>query len=184
MLWVVGAGICRGHITERAKRIVENADIVYGSEKVFTLIGDYIKGEKRILRQFDKSAFSTIEKEAESKKVVIASTGDPMIAGLGKLFDGKIEPGISSVQIALAKLGIDLCEVVVINAHAKKFKEFELLKNRHLLILADKNFDPSVFGHRKIVILENLCMKSEKIWSGFADEVRLKSDYTVIFVRK
>ncbi len=184
MLWIVGAGICKGHVTERAKRIIENADIVYGSNKALSLVGDYIKGERRILRFFDKNVCSMIERDAKSKDIVVVSTGDPMVAGLGKLFDGEIESGISSVQVALAKLGIDLCEVAVVDAHAKKFEEFELLKKRHLLILADKSFDPSIFGHREIVIIENLCMKDERIWSCFADEVRLSSDYTVIFVRR
>ncbi len=181
MLHIVGVGICRGHITERAKRLIEEAEIVYGSKRALELIDEYVKGESRVLRRFDKDMRLKIEREAERANIVVASTGDPMVAGLGKLFSGEIEPGISSVQIALARLGVDLCEVVVVDAHAKRF---DGILNRHLLILADRKFDLSIFGHRRVVVLENLCSEDEQILCGFADEMKLRSDRSIIFVRR
>ena len=181
MLHIVGVGICRGHITERAKRLIEEAEIVYGSKRALELIDEYVKGESRVLRRFDKDMRLKIEREAERANIVVASTGDPMVAGLGKLFSGKVEPGISSVQIALARLGVDLCEVVVVDAHAKRF---DGILNRHLLILADRKFDLSIFGHRRVVVLENLCSEDEQILCGFADEMKLRSDRSIIFVRR
>ena len=59
------------------------------------------------------------------------------MSGLGTLFDGIIVVGISSVQVALTKFRVDLYDMLVVDAHAKKFE----IKNRHLLILADKKFD-------------------------------------------
>ena len=47
---------------------------------------------------------------------VILSTGDPMLAGLGYL-KGEVIPGISSLQIAAARLHIPLSRVVVVVAH-------------------------------------------------------------------
>ena len=183
MLRVVGVGICRGHITERAKRLIEGAEIVYGSKRALELIDEYVRGEIRILRSFDKSVRAEVEREAEKANVIVASTGDPMVSGLGKLFGKEVEPGISSVQVALAKLGVDLCEVVVVDAHAKRFDRIDLL-NRHLLILADRKFDLSIFGDRKVVVLENLCSENEQILCGFANEITLKSDYSIVFVRR
>ena len=183
MLHVVGVGICRGHITERAKRLIEEAEIVYGSKRALELIGEYVKGESRILRRFDECIRAEVEREAEKASVVVASTGDPMVAGLGKLFGGEVEPGISSVQVALARFGVDLCEVAVVDAHAKRFDRLNL-SHRHLLILADKKFDLSIFGHRRVVVLENLCSENERMLYGFADEMRLRSDYSIVFVRR
>ncbi len=182
MLHIVGVGVCRGHITERAKRLIEGAEIVYGSKRALELIDEYVNGESRILRRFDESVRAEVEREAEKANVVVASTGDPMVAGLGKLFSGDVEPGISSVQVALARLGVDLCEVAVVDAHAKSFDAHIL--NRHLLILADRKFDLSVLGHRRVVVLENLCSEDERMLCGFADEMRLRSDRSIVFVRR
>jgi len=180
MLHIVGAGICEGHITEVGKKIIEEAEVVYGSKRALKLVEKYINGEKVVLKSFDEEIRREIEKEAEGKNVVVVSTGDPLVSGLGTLFKGVIVPGISSVQVALARLRIDLCDVLVVDAHAKKFE----LKNRHLLILADKRFDVSTFGNREVVILENLCEKDERVIYGFADKIKLRSNYSIIFVKE
>lgn len=188
MIWVVGAGICRGQITERGKDLLKNADIVYGSRRAFELI-DFELKEKRVLSRFDSSVFEEIAREGKEKEVVVLSTGDPMVAGLGRKFremgmEVGIEPGISSVQLALAKLKVDLTEVVVVDCHARDFDSstLDFLKYRHLLILADRRFDLTKLGDRKIILLENLCMEGESVREGFADSVEIKSDYAIIFV--
>ncbi len=184
MLTIVGVGICKGHITERAKEIIKKADVVYGSKKAIELVKEYINGKIEVMRKFDQDEFYKIENSAKNLNVVVLSTGDPMVSGLGTKIHGRVEPGISSVQIALAKLGVDLCDVVVVDAHAKCDIDFELLKHRHLLILADRKFDPSIFGHVVIKVIENICMENEKMFSCFADEIKLKSDYSIIFVKR
>ncbi len=190
MIWVVGAGICRGQITERGKEMLRKADIVYGSRRAFELI-DFELKEKRILGRFDNSVFEEIASEGREKEVVVLSTGDPMVAGLGRKFgkmgvEVRIEPGISSVQLALAKLKVDLTEVVVVDCHARDFDSstLDFFKYRHLLILADRRFDLTKLGDRRVVVLENLCMEGETVREGFADSVEIKSDYAIVFVER
>ncbi len=184
MLIIVGAGICKGHLTDRAKEAIRRADVVFGSKKAVELVKEYINGKIEIMKKFNEEEFSKIENLAKTLNVVVLSTGDPMVSGLGTKLRGLVEPGISSVQMALAKLGVDLCDVVVVDAHARRDIDLDLLKYRHLLVLADKKFDPSVFGHREITVIENICMENENMFSCFADEVKLKSDYSIIFVKK
>jgi len=184
MLYVVGVGVCKGHLTKRAIELIRNADVVYGSKRALKLAEDYIVSEKRIMG-YNDAEYKRIEEESKDKNVVVLSTGDPMVSGLGSKFNGLIESGISSVQVALAKLGVDLCDVVVVNAHAKKPENLdELLKFRHLLILADKNFDVTIFGNREVCLMENLCMKNERIVFGRGVDLKIKSDYAIIFVRR
>jgi len=190
MIWVVGAGICRGQITERGEELLRKADIVYGSRRAFELI-DFELKDRKILNRFDNSVFEEIAREGGEKEVVVLSTGDPMVAGLGKKFrkmgvEVEIEPGISSVQVALAKLKIDLTEVVVIDCHGRDFDSstLDFLKYRHLLILADRRFDLGKLGDRKVILLENLCMEGEVVREGFADSLGIKSDYAIIFVER
>ena len=183
-LHIVGVGVCSGHLTERAIELIKNADVVYGSRRALKLADKYITGEKRVMR-YNDAEYRRIEEESRGKNVVVLSTGDPMVSGLGSKLNGLVEPGISSVQVALAKLGVDLCEVVVVDAHARKPGNLEeLLKFRDLLILADRNFDIKIFGDREVCLIENLCMENERIVFGRGSDLEIKSDYAIIFVRR
>ncbi len=184
MLHIVGVGICEGHITERAAKIISAAEIVFGSKKAIELASKYISGEVVEMKKFCGEVYREIEKISSKKNVVVLSTGDPMVAGLGSKINGIIESGISSVQLALAKLREDLCNCVVVDAHSRDAKEeFDLIEKRNLLILADKNFDPKVFGSRKVAIIENICGK-ERFEICLAEEAEVKSDYAIVYVWK
>ncbi|MFN3383421.1 MAG: precorrin-6y C5,15-methyltransferase (decarboxylating) subunit CbiE [Archaeoglobaceae archaeon] len=179
MLRIIGVGICEGHLTERAKALIEQSEVVYGSERAILLAEKWIKGETRVMKRFNSEAYSEIEKESIGKEVAVLSTGDPMVAGLGKFFrNAEIEPGISSVQVALSKLKVDLCDVIVVNAHGRRFE----VGNRSLLILADKGFDLKLLGDREVVLLEDLCSK-ERIKRGLASEMKLESNNSMIYVK-
>ncbi len=193
MIWIVGSGMCEGQITERTKRIIESAEVIYGSRRALELAGVLKDSRAKILRSFKGEEVKRVVEEGREKEVVVISTGDPMVAGLGKVLrefsedvEIKMEPSISSVQVALAKLKVDLTEVVVVDCHAKNFDAelLELLKYRHLIILADSWFPLEKLGKRKVTILENLCMEGERIREGFADSIELESDYTIIFLQK
>lgn len=182
MLSIVGVGICEGQITERASKIIRDAEIVFGSKRALKLASKFIVGKTMELNRFNEEIYREIEKIAQEKNVVVLSTGDPMIAGLGTKLKGYVEPGISSVQMALAKLREDLCNAIVIDAHAKNAeKEFDLIERRNLIILADKKFDPSIFGNRRVALFEEICGK-EKLSIGKAEEIRVTSDYSILFV--
>lgn len=185
MLYVVGTGICEQHLTKKAINLIENADVVYGSKKALENVEGYIKcSEVREIKNFNPVEYQEIEREGTRREVVVLSTGDPMVSGLGTKIEGEIVSGISSVQLALNRLNLDLTEVIVVKAHNKKpEKLLDLLKLKPLLILADRNFEVSMFGEREVIILENLCMKDERIRTGKAREMKLESDYTLVYVK-
>jgi cobalt-precorrin-7 (C5)-methyltransferase len=183
MIRIVGVGVTDGHITERAKKIIEDAEVVYGSERAIKLAEKCIKGEKVILRKFSSDVYESINNE--KRKVVVLSTGDPMVTGLGRRIEGVVEPGISSVQLALARLKVDLTEVIVMDSHGKNSYESieEVLKFRDVLILADSSFDLSFLGGREITILENLGLENEIIQTGKACELKIRSELVIIYVK-
>jgi len=191
MIWIVGSGTCRGNITENVKRIIKNAEIVFGSRRALEIANVTDKG--KVITDFSREGIKSIIEENKDKEIVFVSTGDPMVSGLGKLIseisnglgvEFRIEPGISSVQVALAKLSVDLTEVVVVDCHARFDKSMLDFSNRHLLILADRKFDLSSLGNREVVILENLCMNNERIQECKAKEGVISSDYAIVFVRR
>ena len=79
---------------------------------------------------------------------VILSTGDPMLAGLGYL-KGEVIPGISSLQIAVARLHIPLSRVAVVVAHGRGHEQGmqdtvdEVKRGKIVFLLADPKFNVS-----------------------------------------
>jgi cobalt-precorrin-7 (C5)-methyltransferase len=116
-----------------------------------------------------------------------------MVSGLGSRFSRLVEevtiiPGISSVQKALAILRKDLTEVVVVSTHGREdedltlYEDSNIFKTRGLLILADRSFDLKKLKGRKIVLMENLGMEGERIVEDFAENVEIKSDYSIVYL--
>lgn len=176
MLSVVGVGLKRNHLTLEAINKIKGADIVYGSGRAIRIAKDFISCDYEILREFNQEIYGEIEKRATENNIVVLSTGDPMILGLGRFFKGEIIPGISSVQVALSKLKVDLCETVVVNAHSS---EIDLdFSKRSLIILAKKGVKIPYHA----TVLENLCMEDERIYQ--AQNFTVESNYTIIFVRR
>jgi len=183
MLYIVGVGVAEGYLTERAIRLIKEAEVVYGSKRAVELAKKHIRGEIRVMTSFGEDIYREIENEAKDKRVVVLSTGDPMVSGLGRFLKGEIEPGISSVQLALARLKLDLTDVVIVDSHAKEsYEEIKrALKIRgKVLVLADRNFDLKKIDEKvKIVVLENLGLNDEKI-SKISDEIT--SDRTIVYL--
>ena len=184
MIKIVGVGAAEGYLTERAIKEIESAELVYGSKRAIEIAKKYIKGEAVIITKFNEETYRKIAEEGKRRKVVVLSTGDPMVSGLGKKIDGEVEPGISSVQLALARLKIDLTEVVVIDCHGKDrldevLKAFEL--GRHALILADSKFDiEKLRKFADVVVLENLGYENERICKN----CEIKSNLVILFAKR
>ncbi len=167
MLWIVGVGPAKGYLTDRAKEIISRAEIVYGSSRAIDYAKEYIRGKIVVMKKFDEKVYREIEEVAKKKNVVVLSTGDPMVSGLGKKLKGSVEPGISSVQLALSRLKVDLTEVVVVDGHGREcYEEIRraLEFRGKVVVLADRSFDLSKVDG-KVVVLENLGMENERVGS-------------------
>ncbi len=182
---VVGVGPAPGHLTESAIREIENARIVYGSRRALKIAERYIRGKKIVLK-----TFKGIKLEGHG---VILSTGDPMVSGLGHMGD-EIIPGISSVQLVCAKLKVDLCECVVIDAHGRKLNSVEgdlkktIEMGRYAIILGDDKFSmkelENMIGDRYCWICENLGYRDERIvHCRISESPEIKSSLVIVVVR-
>ena len=181
---IVGVGPSKGYMTEKAVEEIQKADVVYGSKRAFEIAKKYIRGNFVEIKRFSEDVYRAIEKEGRRKRVVVLSTGDPMVVGLGKRIKGNVIPGISSIQLALAKLGVDLTKVVVIDGHAKDCieevrKAFEI--GRYALILADSRFNiEKLREFADVIVLENLGYENERICEG----CEIKSDLVILFAKR
>jgi len=170
---VVGVGAGPRMLTERAIEAIKTAHHVYGSARALKLADQYIRGERITLENYE----THFDDDA-----CILSTGDPMLSGLGKKApsDAEIIPGISSLQLACARLKVDATDLMVITIHGRAQRESKeklhriLRFKQDLFVLTDPSFDVSdicgyldVLGYDgEVIVLEDLGYETEKVSFG------------------
>ena len=171
---IIGVGCGPGLITEQAIRELKKARIVYGSERAIELARPYLVSTCSIKSIDDFKNLSRLPTAS-----IILSTGDPMLAGLGYL-PGEVIPGISSLQVATARLHIPLARVSVVVAHGRGHEKgmadtvAEVKRGKIVFLLADPKFDVDELYSRladiadpmQIAVCENLGYPDERIVVG------------------
>jgi precorrin-6y C5,15-methyltransferase (decarboxylating) CbiE subunit len=133
-----------GYLTMNAIRAVESVSVLFGAKRLLALFQDFPGKKIEVIGEL-QAVYSLLENYIETHVAVgVLVTGDPSIASLAqpilKRFGAgrcRIVPGISSVQVACARLGLDLCDTLLINAHKDMpDKDPETLqKNKNILVL-------------------------------------------------
>lgn len=171
---IVGVGCGPGMLTEEAIRVIGSATLVYGSERAIEIARQYIPPRCPVKTIDDFKALHTLPADA-----VVLSTGDPMLAGLGYL-DGEVVPGISSLQVAAARLHIPLARIVPVVAHGTGHEKgmndtmYEVQCRKIVFLLADPKFNTAELYGRlrslgipiKVAVCENLGYPDERITVG------------------
>jgi cobalt-precorrin-7 (C5)-methyltransferase len=171
---IIGVGCGPGMLTEKAIREISKAEIIYGSDRAIDLARSCIPIDCVVKSIDDFKQLKNLPENA-----VILSTGDPMLAGLGYL-SGEVIPGISSFQLATARLKIPVSRVSVIVAHGKGHEKgmqdtvTEVKTGKIVFLLADPKFDVQDLYARlaalpiplKIALCENLGYPHERILIG------------------
>ena len=184
MIYIVGIGPGdREYLTLKAVKAIESADLVVGSKRALELF-DIDEQKKIILTKnlVDELKELTKDENIKNKKIAILSTGDPCFSGLLKTLlkigvkehDIEVISGISSIQIAAARLKISWEDYNILTLHGKeenRKKLLNLMKNHENIIFLpsvlkdDAKFliDNGINPNTKIWVLENLTYKNEKI---------------------
>ena len=172
---IVGVGCGPGMLTEQAITAIGRAKTIYGSERALEIARAYISPGCEVRTIDDFKALHQLPGD-----VVVLSTGDPMLAGLGYL-SGTVIPGISSLQIAAARLHIPLARIAVVVAHGRGHEQGmsetleEVRRGKIVYLLADPKFDSGALYHRlselpcrplRIAVCENLGYPDENIDVG------------------
>ena len=110
--WEIQDESCRGRLRtrdcspSRPSLAISGATVIFGSKRAIALAAAHIP------RGCTVKEMTTFRPELPiPDDAVVLSTGDPQLAGLGYL-GGEIIPGISSLQVAAARLGIPLEQVI------------------------------------------------------------------------
>ena len=175
---IVGVGAGPDLLTEEAISAIENAQIIFGSKRALELAKEHIKCKASILADYTLKMIPG--------NAVVLSTGDPMLSGLGKYAkpEDEIFPGISSLQLACARLRLEIEDISVITAHSrdievvKKRLISELKHGMNVFLLPDSSFGgPEVAEFlnnnglfREIAICQQLGYPDERIEIGTTEE--------------
>jgi len=149
---VVGVGCGPGMLTEEAVRVIGSATLIFGSDRAIEIARAHIAPGTTVRTIDDFKGLDKLPQEA-----VVLSTGDPMLAGLGYL-KGEIIPGISSLQVAAARLHIPLARIVPVVAHGTGHEQGvndtvdELRRRKIVFLLTDPKFN-TVELFRKLLAL-------------------------------
>lgn len=200
-LYIVGIGPgAPDYLTYKAVEIIKSADVLLGSKRTLELFADS-HGEKLELdtRDMGSSFKEAIFLAGNGKTVALLSTGDPGFSGLLKPIlnisdvDVEVIPGISSIQLCAAKLGISWDEANLITLHGKENANdllLNILKNDKITILLPKfnvketadyllkqGFDPD----REVAVCERLGYPEEKVVKMKLKDLR-KHDFSYMCV--
>lgn len=175
---IVGVGAAPNLLTKDAISAIKTAEIIFGSLRSIELAKEYISCRTEVLKDY---TLKTLPQNA-----VVLSTGDPMFSGLGKFArkGDEIIPGISSFQLACAKLCLDIETFSVITAHSRDISIIkgkllsELTKGKNIFLLPDPSFGAKELGEflkslgfaGKIILCHNLGYPDEKIVMGSTEE--------------
>ncbi len=192
-LVIVGAGPgSPDYVTPAARKAVQQAEVVVGSQRSMDLFTADIKGESvvftaKTLREALKSA---VESVGSGKTVALLSIGDPGFSGLlhtvqeSGLFQPSnihVIPGVSSIQACAARLSLNWEGACLFTFHEGNVTEQDkkhlldcLQKGKTVMVLPDSRaFTPSDIADyliqsgfdKKIPVhvCENLTLPEEKV---------------------
>ncbi len=171
---IVGVGAAPNLLTQEAISAIESAEIIFGSARAIELAKEHIRCETHELADY------TLRSLPEN--AVVLSTGDPMLSGLGKYAKkgDEIIPGISSLQLACARLCLDIEQLSVITAHARDIGDVknrlskESRNGKNVFLLPDSSFGIEEIAGllksqdmlRRIFVCERLGYPDERIEKG------------------
>jgi cobalt-precorrin-7 (C5)-methyltransferase len=176
---IVGVGCGPELITMQAANIIFNATRVAGSSQALALAEEYIQEGCKVYVLQD---YFKLEEFPED--TVVLSTGDPTLVGL-KAKGAQLVPGISSLQVAFARLNLPLETVSVVCAQGKFFTTKavgeitkEVKRGKNVFVLADPKLSVEQLSKDltekgiecRLAVLENLGYEDERVAVGSVKE--------------
>jgi cobalt-precorrin-7 (C5)-methyltransferase len=164
-------------LTEEAILVLKGARRAYGSRRAIEIATRYLPRSCEI---HEIREFSSLDLPDDS---VLLSTGDPMLAGLGDR-GGEVIPGISSLQVAFARLRLPLAKVAIVDGHGRDPVQAiaetvgEVRREKTVFLLPDPSFPLGDLAGAlsaegipcTIALCEDLGYPAERITMGTPDD--------------
>lgn len=170
-------------LTPRVRRAAESAEVLVGAQRLLDLFPDS-RAERVAVTSDIEAALAKIA-AAHGRRVVVLVTGDPGLRSFAQPVLRRfgrsaceVIPGISSVQVAFARLGLDWTDARIVNAHGADPKTFPALERedkvavlagrpeawRWIAVLAAKAGATGATGADfRAFVCENLTLENERV---------------------
>jgi len=192
-VYIVGVG-ASGSLPPEGARLVEEADILFGGERLLMLFPE-AGGEKIAIKRNLSEVEERIRENLGRKKLVVLASGDPNFFGIAgylvkKLGKEHIEiiPNVSSVQLAFARIKESWEDAAFVSTHGRGPEEIleALSRSRKVAVLTDERWNPGavvkflldrgVSGVRAY-LCENLGTEDEKVEEMSLPELSLMKEF-------
>src|SRR5712692_4515891 len=125
-VYVVGIGDDGpASLPERVRASIDEATLLCGGERHLALFPDH-PAERFVIRSNLDALVARLAAVSASERPVVLASGDPCFFGIGPLLAERlgrervrIEPHVSSVQLAFARLGESWQDARVLSAHGR-----------------------------------------------------------------
>jgi precorrin-6y C5,15-methyltransferase (decarboxylating) CbiE subunit len=165
-------------MTVEAIRAVESADVLVGANRLLEMFPQS-NCERIAVGANIEQALDKIASQCGSKRIAVLVTGDPGLCSLAqpviRRFGRemcKVIPGISSVQVAFARVGVDWYGARIISVHGRKpDAPCDTLSEEKIAILTEGSVSlswiaelaKSMKNDVRIFICEDLTLENEQI---------------------
>ncbi len=136
------------------RALVEGADVLCGGQRQLAFFPTH-PARRLVIRGDLEVLLEEVRIAAESGRVVVLASGDPLFFGIGaRLVETlgrervRIIPHPSAVQVAFARLGVPWQDALVLSAHGRPLEPLlgRALGARRIAILTDDRNTPSVIA--------------------------------------
>lgn len=191
---VVGLGQDPDNLPDYSAGIVEHAEVLYGGSKLLDFFEDHPAQKVPITAPLDKLIERIAEDHSNKKTVVVLADGDPLFYGIGSTLinhlppeDLYFYPGVTSLQVAAAKVKIPWHDVQAVSLHGRDDYGplySALLSNDWVAVLTDAKSVPSALAEtildrggetHYMHVLEDLESDKERVGRYTLDEARKKT---------
>lgn len=166
---IIGLDVIDEPLSDKKRRYIAKADVVIGGMRHLESV-KFFKGRTICITGDIRSLIAEIHQCMEKKlRIVVLATGDPLLFGIGNTLINhfgihaiEIHPGISTVQVALSRLGLKTHEAVILSRHGVHDDDLYKIHNHHTgVILTSHVHNPAEIIHE---IMEKY--PQTKQWQG------------------
>ncbi|AZO00333.1 precorrin-6y C5,15-methyltransferase (decarboxylating) subunit CbiE [Mesorhizobium sp. M9A.F.Ca.ET.002.03.1.2] len=192
--WLTVVGIGEDGVTglgDEAKRLIAEAEFIFGGTRHLALVASLIKGEARAWPSpFDAEMRDVLA--LAGKRVCVLASGDPFFHGVGVTLARKVPPeetrvipASSAMSLAAGRLGWALQDIETISLHGRSLDLIRPLLHpdaRIVALTSDGDAPAAIarlltelgFGASRLTVLEALGGPNERLRSARADAFDLE----------
>lgn len=159
LIHIVGIGPGNpDYITPIAQRVIEEADVLVGGERNLELFQELNK-QTFIIGNNLKEVVNFIKLNYLNNKIAVLASGDPGMFGILNYLKGyfqeeelEVIPGISSIQLAAAKVKLPWHDGILASIHGRELEQvINLIRNNNkVIVLTDDKNTPQVLGEKLV----------------------------------